>query len=174
MRNLLTYLLGVCLITVVGCNQPEGNWSWENSTPIIQNVSTIAARIAFAQPDVLPHQEQMCTISEQIVIVLDNFDDPDATFATVREVALDFIRNLPEDVLNPNAKPITITVVDSVLNTAWIFVQSNYTEFVNQNEAKAAVAVAKAVAKGIQGACVEIQSVDTFSADEFQLTINDK
>ncbi len=172
-KKMLTCIAGVCLLMVpMGCHQPAGGWNWEESAPVIESVTTIAARIAFAQPDVQPHQAQICEITGQIVVVLDNYNDPDATFETMRQVALDVIRDLPDDVLDANGKTITITIVDSVLNTAWIFVRTHYEDFVDQNETQAAIAVANAVAKGINVACTEVLSANTFSADD--LVILDK
>lgn len=146
--------IGICLMLLGAMVLPACSTAdWETAAPLIENVSTIAATIAFAQPDVAEHKAEICEAVAAVTGVLENYDDPDATFASVRQVALDAVRNLPADVLSDELKPLVITIVDTVLNTAWLYAKDSYSDLVNQDEVRMVLLVSSSVAKGINTAC---------------------
>ncbi len=168
MKKLLALFMVATLLYVPSCTQENGDnqWDWEQATPLIENAATLAAQLAFAQPAVQPHREEVCKVALLVSQILENYDNSDATFDTVRQFTLDFIRNLPPETLSDGVKPIVITAVDSVMNGAWLFVRHYYSDAIANDEAQVAVAVARAVARGITNAC----GVQQFS-DGFELVI---
>ena len=146
-------VLVLCLMPMLGACTTGNGVDWETAAPIIENISAIGAGIAFAQPDVAEHKKEICTAVAAVTDVLENYDDPNATFESIRQVALDAVRNLPPEVLSDELKPLVITIVDTVLNTAWLYVKDNYQELIEQDQAKTVILVATSVARGINTAC---------------------
>lgn len=162
--TIMAVMLGICLLTT-GCS--NANWNLDRIAPVLESTTSLIAKFAFADPRVAPHKEQICGVTDTITDVLDQIDDPDATFLTVKKAVLDAIGNIPDDKLPPAAKEITLAVVEFVLDQSWAYLRDNYLDLVNKDEAKAALILAKAVANGIESACAPVTS---FSVEAQSLT----
>lgn len=169
-KVLLSLLVMIGLVAAPSCSQQNGNtWDWDQAAPLIENATTLAATLAFAQPALAEHKEVVCTVALKVSEVLESYNDADATFESVRQLALDTVRNLPPEVLSDELKPLVITAVDTVMSGAWLFVRQHYLDMVENNEAQVALTVAKAVARGLTNAC----GTQTFS-EGFDVVILNK
>lgn len=152
--NLLA-LVGLVAITT-GCSQfnwPSDNQNWDRINRNITNATELAATVAFARDDVKDHHEHICAAAQSVSTVLANFNDTDATFAEVREVALQAVKDMTSDSLPSYARPIAVLVVDQILDVVFVYVEGSYSDLVSSSEGVIAISVARAVADGLTAAC---------------------
>jgi hypothetical protein len=160
--------LCLALLFGSGCSQlnpspGDGQVDWDRVNRSVENMTELTALIAFARDDVKPHKEAICTAVAEVAPVLENFNDPDATFEKIRGVALNAVKEIPSDVLPDGPKQIAVLVVDQVLDVVFLYTRDSYTDLVNRNEAQVALSVAKSVANGLNSACGS--TVSAFSTD---------
>ena len=152
-KVLISIFLIAIMFCTLACNQPSNQWNWKQVTPLIENVTTITAQIAFAQPNIQPYKEKICKATLIVADILNDYNDSDATFNTIRQLALDTINNLSSDILDNNLKPIVIVTIDSVINGSWLFVKRYHSNMIENNETRIVLIVAKSIAKGVSDVC---------------------
>lgn len=141
------------LVLMTGCSQGDGQANWDRINRNVENFTELTALIAFSRDDVKPHKESICAATSEVTNVLENFNDPDATFEAIRGAALNAIKDLPADILPGSARPIAILVVDQVLDVVFVYVEDSYMDLLEKNEAVIALNVAKSAARGLDEAC---------------------
>lgn len=149
MKKIICSLL---FLMVTGCGGPIVNW--EQAKPSISRFSEIAATVAFSSDTVKPHTAQICSVVSQVSSVLSQYDDPQATFAKVRELALSTIGAIPETTVRADVKRIASLVVDQVLDSVFSYVQESYSDMVKSDQAGVALSVARSVSDGLNQACI--------------------
>lgn len=156
MRNVLAIIASVVLLFSTGCSMNNGGWGGktiDDFAPVIANVTATGARLAFLQDSVKPYRDQICDAVEQIAPLLENYNDPQATFESVRQETHRYIQELPPDILPEDAKEITLAIMDSILDTAFMYAEGHYRDLIDKNEAHVALEIARAVARGLNRAC---------------------
>lgn len=151
--------LSVFLVVGSGCSQftgGGGTWSpndWDRISPSITAATEWAARTALQNSKVGPYVPEICSTMTDVSNVLSEFDDPNATFDKIREVALDAVR----DKLGPGpVRDTAVLVVDQILNMAFLYARDKYSDFIDQDQNRTMLIVSRAVAKGVQNACADM------------------
>jgi len=155
MRARIMSLLLVCLLAVpmVGCSWGETDL-WPVITPALRTITTQGATLVFSNETVAAKKAEICAAVAKISTVLANYEDPNATAATLRDLIVDSIASLD---LDPQVKTIVTKVVDGIATTAVNFLRDNYSDLIAKDEAKAVLEVSKAVALGLDDACSKDQ-----------------
>ena len=142
------------LPTLSGCSLNNGPGTgppdWDRMAPVIQSRVRVVAAFAFTMQKVKPHKEGICKGAEQLSDFLNNYQDEDATFDTLRKAAMDYLDVAIED---PAVRETMIIVVDMVLTESFNYAWLHYMDLVNTDQAKAAHLIASAVANGLLEAC---------------------
>ncbi len=170
MKNLwtmcLTALMSICLVASVGCQQQQSNggWDFNQVSPIIKSTTTLIAQFAFNDPRVAPHQKEICNAASSVANFLENYDNPDATFAQLKTEVNKAVNGIAG--LSAVSKQITLAITEFILDSSWVYVRGNYLELVNKDESKVVLLLAKSVSQGINNACGA--GVTGFNADQYQ------
>ena len=149
MPRMSVIIAALVMVLFSGCNQPTKP-NWELITPFVQAAAQQGATIAFAQPSVSLHKEEICVAVTQVADVLEQFNDPNATFDLLRQKML---AELDKITLPEPTKQIVVSVVDSVVSVAFACVKTNYSDLINTDQAQAVLIISKATAAGLQSAC---------------------
>ena len=149
-----TYLISLCLLPMLGCSlmNPPGDGQkpdWDKMAPIIQSRVKYVAMFAFSIDSVKPYAPQVCQAAEDIIHWLETYDNKDATLENVRKGIFEIIANIKD----PNVRNAVKIVVEIALTEAFNYAWKYYEEFINQDEAKSAIIIARAIAGGIGEAC---------------------
>jgi hypothetical protein len=159
MKKHVLCLAGLMLFS--GCSPGGGKINMDLVNRSVENLTEITALIAFARDDVKPHVSTICLVTAEVSKVLENFDDPDATFEALRIAALITIENLPPDVLPDSLRPLVILVVDQVLSVVFFYVRDAYGDLIERDESTVVLSVARSIARGLKSTC----AVTPFSLD---------
>jgi len=126
--------------------------NWTVVSPIIEHVSATGARIAFTSPEVANHKPEICMGVSYVAEALEDWDDPNATFEQLRQLTLEALDKLP---LTPNIQPVVVVVVDGVMTSTVGYFNTFYSGLIEKDEARAVLAIARAVSRGLNSACGE-------------------
>lgn len=155
--KILALTLMVSLSPILGCslmNPGPGNGGnggiseWEKMAPIIQSRVRLVAAFAFTMEQVKPHKDAVCQATLLIGEFLNNYDDRDATFATLRAAVMQYLNTLDPSIREP-AKIIVDMVLTEAFNYAW----QHYENLINLDQTKVVLIVSDAVAQGLTEAC---------------------
>ncbi len=157
----------ILLVGSFGCSManPPDETTWEEINKSVESFTELAARIAFVRDDVKPYKQDICNAVKKLLPLLETYDDSDATFESLRGYILGVIKNLPDETLNPKAKAICILVVDQVLDIVFRYARDSYLDMINQNEAWMAITTCRALARGLDNACLDV-SLQFFSVQK--------
>lgn len=159
MKKFAALSILVMVMLATGCSQlnpgpGDGQVNWDRINQRVENTTELTAMIAFSRDDVKPHQEAICNAVNEISRIVENYDDPAATFESVRSAALNAVKDLPPEILPPGqAKQIAILVVDQVLDVVFTYVEDSYADLVGKNETRIVLSVTRSVASGLTSAC---------------------
>ena len=148
----LVTLLAAGFLALSGCSQWDAI-DWQRLSTSVERMTEMGARLAFLNPDVAAHQEQICFAVERVATGLGTFEDPDATFEKIRTKAHEIVNAIPSEQLPDNLKPIVLLVVDQGLDAAFAYVREAYEDMLNQERTQVVLLVAKAAASGLLNAC---------------------
>jgi hypothetical protein len=162
----LTVLLGMCSI---GCQFGGSRDSGQDLdirdyADDIQRFTELAASVAFLRDDIKEYKEPVCSAVSEVVKVLENIHEPEATFALIREAALNAIQNFEHPDFIPPIKHVTTLVVDQILNAVYNRVEGRFGNLLER--ADAVIVLSNAVATGLNNACISAMSISTFSVEE--------
>ncbi len=153
MKRLLISCLMVPFLT--GCslfnNGPGGQppMNWEELAPKIQSRVKLISAFAFTMTQIKPHQAKICQTAAQISTMLNNYDDQDASFDTVRTAVMKIVNNISD----PNIRNAVAAFTDVVLTEAFNYAWEHYENMINQDKVKATIMIARAIGDGLQEAC---------------------
>lgn len=150
-KLLIGIMVAVFALGSVGCTQLENPEDWERVTPTIKRVSEIALLTALQRPDVAERKNEICGAVYNVADVLDNIENPDATFDQIRQIALDAVNGMVD--LDPELKQIVLVVVDQVLDVAFQYVETYYNGLLQEDKVKIVIMVTRAVADGFRSGC---------------------
>lgn len=133
----------------------------------ITRFSEFATRIAFTNSDIAANKDQVCAIVSEVAFALENYEDPNATFASLKQTATNALNralaNYPQ--IDENLRAVIVLGFAQVLDSVFSHVQDRYSDLVNQEPARSVLIVSKAVAIGMNNACVGTQSLGSFSIE---------
>lgn len=144
-------MVGMVTVALLSSGCAEANWSLFSQS--MQSLSKEAGKVILAQPQVAAKRKEICEAIGAISEVLEKYDNPDATFAELRELTLDAIEMLK---LDPNLKPYVTSVVDYVMTQLVSVTQTYYMNFIETSETRAVLEISRAVARGLREACNEL------------------
>lgn len=150
-----------------GCSllNPPGEPSWGEINRSVERFTELAARVAFVRDDVKPHKANICIAVKKILPLLETYEDSGATFDHLRSYVFEVIKDLPDEILNPEAKSICVLVIDQVLDIVFRYAKDSYVDLINQDEARMAITISRAVANGLNNACRDT-SLQSFSVEK--------
>jgi len=152
MRSLSRFAMsGVVLVALLSSGCADANWPLFSQA--MQSLSKEAGKVILAHDQIAPKKKEICEAIGAVAEVLENYDNPDATFAELRKLTLDAIEMLKID---ENLKPYVTSVVDYVMTQLVGVAQSYYADFVQTSEARAVLEISRAVARGLREACNEL------------------
>lgn len=160
--RLLTAILLLGMACAAGCTQVKTPDDWQQLSPTIERFTELTFRAALVRDDVKENKEAICNSVVAVAGTLARFEDPDVTFASIRQVALQAIRDLPPDAIPENVKPIALLVVDGGLDFVFLYARDSYEELLAKDEARVVMIVTNALATGMAKACVEDTQLRTF------------
>lgn len=146
--------IGLLMLLIPGCSlmiPPDDGQKpdLDQMAPLIQARTRYVAAFAFSMDAVKPHKQAVCDAAIQISEFLATYDDKDASFENLQMAILAYIQQIE----NPNVRNAVTIVIDMVLTEAFNYAWQHYEDFINQDQTRAAIIVASAVADGLTEAC---------------------
>lgn len=150
-------VLCLSLMGLTGCSLKDGGWGngpsspndWERLAPTIQQRVKYVAAFAFNMDAIKPHRQSVCAFADQLSMFLNTYDDRDASFEKLQSTVNDFISQIPD----PNVRNAVSIISDIALTEAFNYAWQHYEGFIEQDQARVAIIIAKAVANGLRDAC---------------------
>lgn len=145
--------IAACLLFTAGCSMQNGNWNpkdWETISPSVSAAAEFATRTALQNNQIKPHGAVICAAMHTVSNILSDFDDPNATFESVRNAAIKAIEN---SMIPGSARDAAIVVVDQMLNITFMYVRDKYEGLLEQDPTRVVIVVSKAIALGATNAC---------------------
>jgi len=136
---------------------------WDKLAPTIQSRTKYVAAFAFTMKQVQPHKNQICDIAANISNMLDNYDDKDASFETVRAAVM----NIVSQIENPALRNGSAILVDMVLTEAFNYAWKHYENMINLDKVRTSVLVAQSVGAGLREACQMFVSTMNTNQDQY-------
>ncbi len=134
---------------------------WDAMAPKIQARVKYVAAFAFTMDQVKPFKTQICTTTDQIIDLLNTYDDQEASFDAVRLAVMNLVANIPEE----NLRNAVTVFIDMVLTEAFNYAWEHYSDLISLNQVQTVVLIARAVGQGIQDACNLMMSINIMSDD---------
>lgn len=156
MRFAKCVLALMSLPTFLGCAQMKSPDDWTAIAPDIRHFTALTFKVILKTNSVQENKVGICQAVDVASGVLQNFDDPDATFAKLKEAALNAINNIPPTTLSPTLKSLAKAVVESGLNVAFDWVRGSYGDLLAKDEARIVLVVSRALSAGMQDACGDV------------------
>ena len=158
MRLLAVLLVPLMVLSLTGCattgSHGTFDQNWPKVEPVVEYATAMAAQLAFVQPQIAPHKAKICEVVVQVSNVLDNTNanSLEALRPMVMAQVQTFIsqQNLP-----PAQASVIIIVVEGVVTAGLQCAERNYQDILAQDQAKAVLAVAKALSAGMKTACAQ-------------------
>jgi len=139
-------------VLITGCSI-QNKWTpndWKTIEPSISAATEFAARTAFQNDKIKPIVPKLCESMPAVIVVLENFEDPDATLEGIKRAALKAIM----DTLPPgNVRNTASLVVDQILSITFLYAKDKYTNLIEKDEAQVAIIIARGASKGMNNAC---------------------
>lgn len=168
MKKLAYCVLPLMLVVMSGCSMGNGGiqpMTPEKLAPSIEKWTELAATIAFARDDVKEYKPVVCEAVTHVSMILDDYDDPAATFDKVRGVALNAIKDIEHPMFGTDAKRITVLVVDQVMDIVFMRVETKYRDLIEKDQARTVLTVTKALSAGISNACMSDASISSYEVE---------
>jgi hypothetical protein len=147
MRSIKCLAVVLLMVPVLsGCAQSK----WDVLGPAMEKIAEQGAEMVISHPSMAPHRAKICEATTVVAGVLENFDDSNATLDQLREITLAALANVE---LEEPLKTLLTNGIDIVMTEAVRFVQIYYDDLVKQDEARTALEIARAVARGFTKAC---------------------
>ena len=156
-------LLGMCLMGCASTGAHPGRTITDYAGDI-ERFTELAASVALLRDDVKELKEPVCAAVAEAVAVLENIDDPDATFDAMRFAALNAIKDFEHEKFTPGIRNVTVLVVDQILNAAYDRVEGRFADLLER--ADAVLVIGKSVANGLNNACASAMSISTFGIED--------
>lgn len=180
MRKFGIFGLSVILFmsTMNGCTWLNGNGNTNGNDNVsppnledhvddIARFTELATRIAFTNEQIAANKEQVCLVVSDLTSVLANYEDPDATFDSLRVAAVASLNNalLNYPQIDGNLRAMIVLGVEQILDSAFDHVKGKYSDAISNEPVRSVLIVSKAVSEGINNACLGTQSMGSFSVE---------
>ena len=153
MRNLLLSLFCLtlfCTACVSPGNPPHDPQTPQDQAAVITKRVKYVAIFALSTGSAAPHREEICAEIDKLTILLDKYDDKNATFESIRTYVNNYI---DQQIKNATVRFAVSLVVDIALTEAFNYAWEHYAAIIEKDKTAMALSVAKSVAAGIQQAC---------------------
>jgi hypothetical protein len=166
MKKRMIAIVAVLPFLFNGCLDPKppngDKPNWDVIGPKIQARVKYVAMFAFTMDQVQPYKAQVCTTADQIVDFLKTYDDPEASLGAVRAAVMSLVNQI-EDI---NVRNAVMIFVDMVLTESFNYAWEHYSNWIELDEVKTVIIIARAVGNGIKDACDLTMSVTAMSNQE--------
>lgn len=152
-RTAIWMSLMMLVMPLFGCSQINGG----GTSPTIDQVAVqverfteLAAVVAFSRADVQPYKDTICKAASSVSAALEKYQDPTATLSALKTVVHNAINSTN---LTETQKRLAVLVLDQVMDTTLVYVESNYKDLISKDPVKNTLTIAKAIANGLTKAC---------------------
>lgn len=150
MKKRLAILLVLPMVFGGGCSLNNGpKQDWDAMGPKIQRRVKYVAAFAFSMDQVKPYKAQVCETTDQIIELLNNYNNQEASFDAVRVAVMDLV----DQIDNEGVRNAVMIFADIILTESFNYAWKHYSDWVKQDQVRTAIVVARAVSRGLRDAC---------------------